>query len=235
MWSYPPRKILVPVDFGDASARALQTAAALAAAHRAAVVVVHAESLEAPPYFTQAQLRAFDRQRAGARKVAERYLAGFVGHHFGGPAETAIVDGPPAEAIARFARKVDLIVMGTHGRRAPARWWAGSVAERIVREATIPVLVVRAAGGAAANVFKHIAVVATDGSHEASALRYARGLAEAAGGDVTPEPATTLEEATQDRTTLLVLANPSGGPALTATANQLLRRCRRPVLFVPPV
>jgi len=52
--------------------------------------------------------------------------------------------GRPARAIVVFARKTsaDLIVIGTNGRRGPAKWLFGSVAEGILRRAPTPVLVV---------------------------------------------------------------------------------------------
>lgn len=52
-------------------------------------------------------------------------------------------DPGAAEAIVRAAAGHDLLVVGTHGRTGPARAWAGSVAERVVRSSPIPVLVAR--------------------------------------------------------------------------------------------
>lgn len=51
----------------------------------------------------------------------------------------------PAETIVEYAKEhgVDLIVMGTHGRKALAHLVMGSVAERVVRAAPCPVLTVR--------------------------------------------------------------------------------------------
>ena len=61
--------------------------------------------------------------------------------------EIVIADGDPAEQILKFAisRNVGLIVMGTHGRRGLRRLIVGSVAESVVRQSTVPVVVVRAA------------------------------------------------------------------------------------------
>lgn len=58
--------------------------------------------------------------------------------------------GSPAEEILQFAeeRDFDLIVAGTHGRSGFKRWWIGSVAERVVRQAECPVLTVRSRGEA---------------------------------------------------------------------------------------
>ena len=56
------------------------------------------------------------------------------------------IDGRPHTGIAEFAEnnQVDLIVMGTRGQSGLSRWLMGSVADRVVRGATVPVLLVRA-------------------------------------------------------------------------------------------
>jgi nucleotide-binding universal stress UspA family protein len=65
------------------------------------------------------------------------------------PIRCLIWQGEPAEAIieAAIAESVDLIVMGSHGRRGVDRLVMGSVSERVVREAPVPVLVARGPGG----------------------------------------------------------------------------------------
>ena len=50
-------------------------------------------------------------------------------------AEIVFLEGDASSAIVEASRGVDLIVMGTHGRRGPSRWWLGSVAERVVQGA----------------------------------------------------------------------------------------------------
>lgn len=60
---------------------------------------------------------------------------------------TPVVEvGPPAETIVDYASKhdVSLIVMSTHGRSGVARWVYGSVADKVLRAAPCPVLLVRA-------------------------------------------------------------------------------------------
>ena len=56
-----------------------------------------------------------------------------------------ILQGAPSEQIVRFARarRVELIVMGTHGRKGIAKLFVGSVADRVVAAAACPVLTVR--------------------------------------------------------------------------------------------
>lgn len=61
----------------------------------------------------------------------------------------AIVDGSPAETILEYVESegIDLVVMGTHGRRGLDRLLLGSVAQQVVRRAPVPVLVVRGSEG----------------------------------------------------------------------------------------
>lgn len=69
---------------------------------------------------------------------------------FRGVWDVEVARGQPADAIVRFAqeRNVDLIVMGTHGRTGLQHVFLGSVAEKVVRQATCPVLTVRHKRGA---------------------------------------------------------------------------------------
>lgn len=59
--------------------------------------------------------------------------------------ETRLLQGIPAEEICDFASKqgADLIVVGTHGRGVVGRMLLGSVAEKVLRAATVPVLTAR--------------------------------------------------------------------------------------------
>jgi nucleotide-binding universal stress UspA family protein len=59
-----------------------------------------------------------------------------------------MLTGDPAETLADYAKKnqADLILMATHGRSGVSRWVWGSVADRLLRSACVPVLMVRAPG-----------------------------------------------------------------------------------------
>lgn len=61
--------------------------------------------------------------------------------------EEATEEGHPAEEILKYAQEhgIDLIVMGTHGRRGLNRVLLGSVAEEVVRSANVPIMTVRMA------------------------------------------------------------------------------------------
>ena len=61
---------------------------------------------------------------------------------------TEVLFWPPAEAIAAYAARndVNVIVMSSHGRSGLSRWSHGSVADKVLRSACVPVLMVRAPG-----------------------------------------------------------------------------------------
>lgn len=65
------------------------------------------------------------------------------------PVKVSIAEGHAPTKIVEFAEKndVDLIVMSTRGRSGLSRWLVGSVADRVVRGAKVPVLLVRAKNG----------------------------------------------------------------------------------------
>jgi nucleotide-binding universal stress UspA family protein len=81
-----------------------------------------------------------EQARAYLHEVSQRLVEPGVTLH------TDVRVGPAAEGIlaAADARRADLIVMSTHGRGGLGRWVYGSVANRIVRGSSVPVLVVRA-------------------------------------------------------------------------------------------
>jgi nucleotide-binding universal stress UspA family protein len=237
MWTYPPHRILAAVDFGEASNGALEIAGALARKFSSTITAFHSETFEAPPYFTREQLKAIEQQRRAARRDAVRFLEKHAGKLAGLAVEGTVSEGTPAAGILDAARDYDLIVMGTHGRRGPARWWAGSVAERVAREAHGPVLVVRERHPGGDGVFKKIVVVARGGAYDGPARRYARGLAEAFGGEMSRETRSSIGDAALNGATLVVVARPAHGatPLLAGAADRVLRACRKPLLLVPSI
>ncbi|WP_189089607.1 glucose-6-phosphate dehydrogenase assembly protein OpcA [Deinococcus ruber] len=130
------RHVLVAVDSSPHARLALKVARAhYPNAHRRLVTVVDPRSLpleqEGRAASAQAERRALDTLDRLARDEESRVA----------------VTGEPAEALLRAARSyaADVLVIGTHGRRGLGRWVLGSVAEQVVRHASIPVLVVREA------------------------------------------------------------------------------------------
>ncbi|MBI4485837.1 MAG: universal stress protein, partial [Acidobacteria bacterium] len=149
--------------------------------------------------------------------------------------EPVVVDEPPVEAVLDASVAADLIVVGTHGRRGPGRWWLGSVAERIVRAATIPVLVTRAGATAPGDVFERLVLVHEGAEADPIARTCVEQLASIAGGSVIDAGAVTQCEAgVVQRASLVVVATrhrPSWG--ITDSVAKVLGACQRPVLFIP--
>lgn len=234
-WTWPPKTILVAVDFGDASARALSIAGVLAAEFGARIRALHAERFDPPPYFTLEQMARLEADRLAAQADAVIHLVTFARDAGADPVEPVIRDEAPVDAILDAAASADLIVMGTHGRRGPGRWWLGSVAERVAREARVPVLVTRASDAPARHVFGRVAFVAeADAGPQARSCadtlaRIAGGVA-VDGGSVTACAAEAVQAAS-----LVVVTRPSERPwtFLADAATKVLTSCSAPVLFVP--
>lgn len=145
------RRILVAVDGSDISGRALEEALNLAKDQQARVRIVHVvdtvpKAISAYPVpdfesYRQASLRAGREVLDGAIAVAQRAVI---------DAEPALVETeslPPSNGIVQAARRwsADLIVMGTHGRTGLTHLLLGSVSEGVVRDAGVPILLVRGA------------------------------------------------------------------------------------------
>jgi nucleotide-binding universal stress UspA family protein len=99
------------------------------------------------PTFTEQDRQNIDSQN---RADAEKYLSQLVNHtKYGGvKIQREVMVGKAAESIADYATQdgVDLIIIATHGRSGVSRWVWGSVADRVLRSACVPVLMVRAPG-----------------------------------------------------------------------------------------
>ncbi len=146
--------ILVPTDGSDLALRALEEALSLAALTGATIHVVYVvddasvAELATDAGFDEVSFdadvgRLFERfEAAGERAIADvRAAAGERGVEL----VTEVRRGIPDEAILAYAdeRGVDLIVMGTHGRRGVRRYLLGSTTERVLRRSPVPVLAVR--------------------------------------------------------------------------------------------
>lgn len=135
------RSLLCPVDFSEHSIEALRLAAGLARVEGAALTVVAV----AEPLLVEAAVTArygkhyIERQ---LRKELEQVVAATVGPSHPSPPELLVSIGAPPEAILSYAarQRSDLIVMGTHGLGGYRKMFFGSVTERVLRRAEIPVL-----------------------------------------------------------------------------------------------
>jgi nucleotide-binding universal stress UspA family protein len=143
-------KILVPLDGSPLAEQVLPHVLALAQCHASEVVLMQVVSYPTTGLpLTDAAWEAGMRDCAECtdldylRCVAEKY---FRGSSLKVAAEVITGQGPVVDSILDYAEKIgaELIAMSTHGRSGPARWIIGSVAERVVRAAKVPVLLVRA-------------------------------------------------------------------------------------------
>jgi nucleotide-binding universal stress UspA family protein len=142
-------RILVPVDFSPDSRNALRYAADLAAVFSAEIVMLHVVEpvYVAEPYLGVAPEAGMflDEQIRNAKAVLADL--GTALKKKGQRVRTMVAAGPPVLLIVDTAKDLgtDLIVMGTHGRTGVAHVLIGSVAEKVVRTASCPVLTVRGA------------------------------------------------------------------------------------------
>lgn len=138
--------VLVPVDFSDHAATALDLAIALARGTPARIHLLHAYEIPLgaiPPYGVAVPAALLGQVRdAAARRLeksAQRVEAAGIA------CESHLLHAAPADAIVEVASSIgaDLIVMGTRGLTGVKHVLLGSVAERTVRTAPCPVLTIR--------------------------------------------------------------------------------------------
>jgi universal stress protein A len=140
------RRILVPVDFSEASRGAAAFGARLAKDIGAALDLLYvwrpptpraAVGMTAMPYAQDSERLERDSAAMLMRELRTRLTA---------PAgRDLFVIGDPATSIVEAAedRVVDLLIMGTHGRRGVSRFFLGSVAAQVLRQSPCPVITVR--------------------------------------------------------------------------------------------
>ena len=138
------KKVLVPVDNSPGSAAALSVASDLSVMTTAHVTLLQ---VVAPlPRWGTGEGIAPDWERE-VRSAAQAFLARLTERLYahGVVASGKAAIGPIAETISRVAHEeqVDLIVMGTHALTGPRRALLGSVADAVVRTASVPVLLIR--------------------------------------------------------------------------------------------
>ena len=138
-----PKNILVPMDFSQASERALDYACSLATKLGAKVHLVNALGAVLPELnltLTDAMFQSLrDGHIAALQSYADpRRAIAPIG-------ELLVKDGDARDAILEAIEQlaIDLVVMGTHGRRGLTRMFLGSVAEDVSRHSPCPVLLVR--------------------------------------------------------------------------------------------
>jgi nucleotide-binding universal stress UspA family protein len=142
------RRILFASDFSKASTKAFATAMALAKATHGDMTILHVV-VPITPVVPEQYIggTTLDKLNADARQWAQEQVAKLAtkAKKSGIRANGLTTTGDPAEQIVRTARakRVELIVLGTHGRTGLNRLFVGSVAQRVIASATCPVVTVR--------------------------------------------------------------------------------------------
>jgi len=129
MW----KKILVPLDGSDLAEMALPYAEELANAFKSEVILLHVSEPSESHYKHMHELYV----KEVADRIKERFKK----------VSQVVVSGKPADEIISYAdkNKVGLIIMTSHGRSGILSWATGSIANKLLQAATMPVLLVRAA------------------------------------------------------------------------------------------
>jgi nucleotide-binding universal stress UspA family protein len=166
------QRLLVPLDGSPLAEQAIPMAGALARRAGAAVHLVWVQpGVPRYPYVPMEISRDIERE---ARQRKESYLqtqAEAIETCYGREAVCAVRDGDPAGILAAYARTnhIDLIIMTTHGRGGLSRLWLGSVADRLLRHTTKPVLLLRSEKQPQTTDLRHV-LVALDGSEAGAAV-----------------------------------------------------------------
>jgi nucleotide-binding universal stress UspA family protein len=173
-------RVLLPLDGSKLSEESLAPAADLVHAAGGALVLFHA--VAPAQWFSMPATRFV----AAERRRAETYLGRLsrAVEREGMAVGTRVVTGEASRAIIAAARreKVGLIAMATHGRSGVREWAFGSVAERVLRTTTLPVLLFR--GRRKGPFALRRILVALDGTEPTLRIVPVAGAAAAVGADV---------------------------------------------------
>jgi len=140
------RHILVPHDFSDFAEKALRYAVAFARQFESKITLLHVcpiphypAEIGGLPAIVPVNEPPIDRIQTHLEEYSKRHIPPEMRQH------TSVRMGPAYEEICEAARElaVDMIIIATHGRTGLKRALMGSTAERVVRQAPCPVLVVR--------------------------------------------------------------------------------------------
>ena len=144
------KRILVPLDGSKLAEQALPHATVHAEQFGAEIVLL--KILGPLPEPSMAGRAVVLRAETASAQLAQAYLEGLaVGlQEQGILTQTATAEGKPYVEIIRLAEEneIDLIIMSTRGHSGLSRWLLGSVADRVARGATVPLLLVQARGEA---------------------------------------------------------------------------------------
>ena len=136
------KHILVPTDFSDTSEGALAAAVEIARTYHARLTLLHVWSIPNTGY-AEGLNWPLDGMEKAARNALDEVEARTRKLHV--ETDSVLQMGAESQRILELvkARSIDLVVIGTHGRRGLSRVFLGSVAEKVVRLSPVPVLTIR--------------------------------------------------------------------------------------------
>jgi universal stress protein A len=143
--SLAPKQVLVPIDFSEFSSMASRYAVQFAMQFNATIFLIYV--LEQPSFISGTEGVVIPLPEGELINRAKNKLAALAADEIKDlvPVKTEVRIGTPYEEIVKFARELqtDLIILATHGHTGLKHILLGSTAERVVRHAPCPVLVVR--------------------------------------------------------------------------------------------
>ncbi|MCF8030443.1 MAG: universal stress protein [Desulfohalobiaceae bacterium] len=140
------RKIICAVDFAEFSPQVADYAGTLAKAFQGEIHVLYIVPTMSQYVGLQVAPSSIENFVGEIISGAEETMNKFIQDHFSDVSvQGKVITGYAAEEILRYAdeQNMDLLVMGTHGRKGIDRILFGSVAERVVKSSPIPVLTLR--------------------------------------------------------------------------------------------
>ena len=149
--------VLVPLDSSKLSEQILLYIGHIAKNMHSRMTLLHVVDTDALPHLPGNRYKELTEQLLEREKdLARRYLSA-LRDRIGANEEAVsceVIPGSPAEAIVSFAHSqgIDLIAMSTHGRSGLNRWFMGSVADKVLHAATVPLLLFRPQNGNAPQV-----------------------------------------------------------------------------------
>jgi len=139
-------KILFPCDLTGNSIKILPYALSVSEKYDSRIYLLHVVQDVIKWGTFYAPRFSWERCQKEALKHAERAMENVCGQHLKGCPnfQSIIISGDPVEEILKTieAEGIDLVIMGTHGRKGLEHAVMGSVAERVVKRSPVPVLVV---------------------------------------------------------------------------------------------
>jgi nucleotide-binding universal stress UspA family protein len=142
------KKIVVPIDGSGWSERAIPHAVDIAQNNQSELILLHVFKPPASEYVGEIALANQDDQLQQLREEAKQHLMG-IRNKIRSEKVTVRVQFIEGTGVAGIicdyinSEGVDLVVMSSHGRTGINRWLFGSVAQKVMQEVNVPVMIIR--------------------------------------------------------------------------------------------